>query len=377
VRHLLLSLALLLVGGACSEPPDRRQILALVDSRAEQLHPLRCLPSGRRELRAGLRRPTVCFANYSDGSAVWHRDQWGAVLSAARTWRWSSADSLRWAQVRDSVTALVVGIGGEIGGCSREVPASRDRLIAWDRPGEDLAIHSFEPLPGGPPGYALRFEVDREGMRCTLSSLRATAVYERSGSANLWGGDSSFSMETVLDSVARAAGLPVLRTAALPVAERELRLAAVGSGMVGQPVPLLRLLEAPYSVSGEVFFYWRRSRDSTGRSVQPDWVLNGQSGCRVVQSMSGWAACRVEVQPETRWPIVADSLQALGIWKLPLSGAPDHAGIHVSDQESVVGEVLVGDRYGRFEYRNLTRAPGEDLPRVRAAAALVGSLPAR
>ena len=41
------------------------------------------------------------------------------------------------------------------------------------------------------------------------------------------------------------------------------------------------------------------------------------------------------------------------------------------------GEVLVGDRYGRFEYRNLNRAAGEDLPRVRAAAALVGSLPAR
>jgi hypothetical protein len=124
VRHLLLSLALLLVGGACSEPPDRRQILALVDSRAEQLHPLRCLPSGRRELRAGLRRPTVCFANYSDGSAVWHRDQWGAVLSAARTWRWSSADSLRWAQVRDSVTALVVGIGGEIGAAAdKSLPA--------------------------------------------------------------------------------------------------------------------------------------------------------------------------------------------------------------------------------------------------------------
>jgi hypothetical protein len=377
VRHLLLSVALLLGGGACSEPPDRRQILALVDSRAEQLHPPRCLPSGRRNLRAALQRPTVCIADYRDGSAVWHRDSWGSVLSAARTWRWAVAESLRWAQVRDSVTSLVVGIGGEIGGCSREVPATRARLIAWDRPGEDLAIHSFEPLPGRPDGYALRFEVDRDGMRCTLSSMRASALYVRSGSANLWGGDSSFGMETVLDSVARAAGLPVLRTAALPVGERELRLAAVGSGMAGQPVPLLRLLEAPHSVSGEVFFYWRRSRDSTGRSAQPDWVLSGQSGCRVVQSMSEWAACRVEVQPETTWRIVADSLQALGIWSLPPGGAPDHAGSHVSDQESVVGEVLVGDRYGRLEYRDLTPAAGEDLPRVRGAASLVGSLPAR
>jgi hypothetical protein len=93
--------------------------------------------------------------------------------------------------------------------------------------------------------------------------------------------------------------------------------------------------------------------------------------------MSGWAACRVEVQPETKWRIVAESLQALGIWNLPLGSASDQAGSHVSDQESVVGEVLVGDRYRRFEYRDLSRAAGEDLPRVRAAAALVGSLLAR
>jgi hypothetical protein len=365
VRHLL-PLALLL-GGACSEPPDRRQILALVDSRAEQLHPPRCLPSGRRNLRAALRRPTVCIADYRDGSGVWHRDVWGSVLSAARTWRWPAAERLRWAHVRDSVTAVVVGIGGEIGWCSREVPATRARVIAWDRPGENLAIHSFEPPPGGPDGYALRFEADREGMRCTLSSRRATALYVRSGSANLWGGDSSFGTETVLDSVARAAGIPVLRTAALPVATRELRLAAVGSGMVRQPVPLLRLLEAPHWAFGEVFLYWRLSRDSTGRSAHPDWVLNGQSGCRVAQSTSGWAACRVEVQPETNWRVVADSVQALGIWELPLGGATEPAGSHASDQDGVVGEVLVGDRYGRFK----------DLSRLRAAAALVGGLPAR
>ena len=150
MRCELLSLALLLGVGACrSESAYTRQILALMDSRAEQVHPPRCLPAGRPELRAGLRRPTVCFADYSEGAAIWHRDQWGSVLRAARTWRWSSADSLRWARVRDSVTALVVGVGGGIGGCRMEVPAEGARLIAWDNPVRGLAIHSFEPPPGG------------------------------------------------------------------------------------------------------------------------------------------------------------------------------------------------------------------------------------
>ena len=86
-----------------------------------------------------------------------------------------------------------------------------------------------------------------------------------------------------------------------------------------------------------------------------------------MQSTSGWAACRVEVQPETNWRAVADSVQALGIWELPLGGATEPPGSEASDQDGVVGEVLVGDRYGRFE----------DLPGLRAAAALVGGLPGR
>jgi hypothetical protein len=377
-RLQLLSLALLVGASACrTDTPFTRRILALMDSRAEQIQRPRCLPSGRRNLRAALRRPTVCIADYQNGNAVWHRDEWGSVLRAARTWRLSAADSLRWAHLRDSVTGLVVDIVGEVEGCSREVPAAGARLIAWHGSGgRGLVIHSFERPPGEPDGYALRFEVHREDTLCTLSQRRAYYFYRPSSPASRRG-DSTSGTGTVLDSAARAAGLPVLRTVALSDSGRELRFSAVGSGMVWQPDPLLRLVEHHTWAFGELFFYWPRLRDSTGHPAPPPWVANGQSGCRVVQSTPGWAACRVEVQPGITWRVVADSLRALGIWELPLGAATEQRGSHLSDRDGVVGEVLMGDRYGRFEHYDLNRPGGEYHPRVRAAAALLRNLPVR
>jgi hypothetical protein len=148
--------------------------------------------------------------------------------------------------------------------------------------------------------------------------------------------------------------------------------------MVWQPLPLLRLIEWPNSnsVSGELFFYWPRIRDSTGHYVQPYWAY-GQSGCRIVQSTTVWAACRVDVQPGTTWRVVADSFRALGIWELPSGDSTEHWGSQVSDQDRVLGEVLVGDRYGRFMYYDLNRLRGDDVGRVSAAAGLVRNLPMR
>jgi hypothetical protein len=376
-RLQLLSLALLLGASACrTDSVETRRILALMDSRAEQIERPRCLPSGRRNLRAALRRPTVCIADYHDGSAVWHRDEWGSILGAARTWRLPAGDSLRWAHLRDSVTALVVDIAGEMGGCSREVPAAGARLIAWQGSGHGLAIHSFERPPGEPDGYALRFEVDREDTLCTLSHRRAYYFYRSSSPASRRG-DSTAGTGTVLDSAARAAGLPVLRTVALPDSVRELRFSAGGSGGGRQPDALLRLVEWHTWAFGELFFYWPRLRDSAGHPARPSWVANGESGCRVIQSTPGWAACRVEIQPGMTWRVVADSLQALGIWELPLGAATEHRGSHLSDRDGVIGEVLMGDRYGRFEYDDLNRPGGEYHPRVRAAAALLRHLPVR
>jgi hypothetical protein len=378
-RLQLLSLALLLSGGACRhESSQTRGIVALMDSRAEQTESHRCVPTGGRYWRAGLRQPTRCMAKYAEGTATWHRDVWGVVQTAVRTWSLSPGDSVRWPQLRDSVTALVAAIAGGAGPCARkEAPATGSRLEAWYVWGYGLAVHSLKRSPGGPGGYELRLEVGREDTLCTLSRQRAS-FYLRIDSANSRGADSVFGMGAVLEDAARAAGLPVLRTAALETGMRELRFSPGGSGMIWQPIPLLRLIEWPNSsaVSGELFFYWPRLRDSTGHHAQPYWAY-GQSGCRIVQSTAGWAACRVDVQPGTTWRVVADSLQALGIWERLPGDSTEDRGSHVSDRDGVLGEMLVEDRYGRFVYYDLNRRRGEDVGRVSAAAGLVRNLPTR
>ena len=376
-RLRLLSLALLLGGGACRhESPRTRAIVALMDSRAEQTESHQCVPTGGRYWRAGLQRPIRCLAKYPEGTAIWHRDVWGVVQTAARTWRLSPEDSVRWPQLRDSVTALVAAIAGGAGPCaSKEAPATGYRLVAWDLPRDVLAVHSLERSPGGPGGYELRVEVGHEDTLCTLSRQRPS-FYLRTDSASSRGADSMLGMGAVLEGAARAAGLPVLRTTAVLAGWRELRFSPGGSGMVWQPIPLLRLIEWPNSnaVTGELFFYWPRLRDSTGHHAQPYWAY-GQSGCRVVQSTAGWAACRVDVQPGTTWRVVADSFQALGIWELASGDSTEDRGSQVSDREGVFGEALVGDRYGRFMYYDLDRHRGEDVGRVSAAAGLVRNLP--
>lgn len=379
-RLQLLSLALLLGGSACRhESPQTRGIVALMDSRAEQTESHRCVPTGGRYWRAGLRRPTRCLAKYAEGTAIWHRDVWGVVQTAVRTWRLSPEDSERWPRLRDSLTTLVTRIAGGAPPCaSKEAPATGSRLSAWYTWGYGLAVNSLERSPGGPGGYELRLEVSREDTLCTLSRQRASSVYLRIDSANSRGADSMFGMGAIVEDAARAAGLPVLRTAVLPTGMRELRFSPGGSGMVWQPIPLIRLIEWPNSnsVSGELFFYWPRLRDSTGHHAQPYWA-SGQSGCRIVQSTAAWAACRVDVQPGTTWRLVADSFQALGIWELPPGDSTEHRGSHVSDRDGVLGEVLVGDRYGHFMYYDLNRRRGEEVGRVSAAADLVRNLPRR
>jgi hypothetical protein len=377
-RPQLLAFALLLGGGACRhDSPETLAIVALMDSRAEQTESHRCVPTGGRDWRAGLRQPTRCSAKYAEGPARWDRDVWGAVQTAVRTWRLSPTDSARWPQLRDSVTALVAAIAGGAGPCaSRDALAIGSQIEVWYFRGYGLAVHSLERLPGGSAGHELRLEVSREDTMCTLSRRRASSIYLRNDPAMSRPGGRIAGAGTVLEEAARAAGIPVLRTAALEADMRELRLSPGGSGMVWQPIPLLRLIERRSNfrwVSGELFFYWPRLRDSTGHDVRPHWAT-GQSECRMLQSTARWAACRIDVEPETTWWLVADSIQALGIWELPSGDSAEHRGSHLSDQDWVLGEMLVGDRYGNFTYRDVNRLRGENASRVWAAVGLIRNL---
>jgi len=94
-------------------------------------------------------------------------------------------------------------------------------------------------------------------------------VYLRGESTHSPGVDSTFEAGLVLEGAARAAGLPILRTAALPAGTREMRFSPSAGGMIWQPIPLLRLIERPDRVLGELYLYWPRLADSTGRDAQP------------------------------------------------------------------------------------------------------------
>ena len=138
---------------------------------------------------------------------------------------------------------------GGAGPCaSKEAPAAGSRLEAWDLLSEVLAVHSLERSPGGPGGHELRVEVGHEDTLCTLSRQRPS-FYLRTDSANSRWADSMLGLGAVLEGAARAAGLPVLRRAALRAGMRELRFSPGGSGRVWQPIPLLRLIEWPRTLT--------------------------------------------------------------------------------------------------------------------------------
>jgi hypothetical protein len=178
----------------------------------------------------------------------------------------------------------------------------------------------------------------------------------------------------ILDEVSRAAGIPILSSVVLRPEVRELRLSASVSGMIWQPIPLLRLFQWPDSATGELYLYWPRLRDSTGREVSPGWVRESRNGCRSVHQTNKWATCRISPEPGTSWQAIADSLHALDIWGLPPGHVEERRGSRSSDQDGVLAELLIGAAYRRFRYYDLDKLTGDDVFRVRAAAQLVAAL---
>lgn len=211
---------------------------------------------------------------------------------------------------------------------------------------------------------------------CASSTTGASipaAVYEQSSGSPAAAGSPPHGWD-VLDEVARAAGIPILSSVVLRPEVRELRLSASVSGMIWQPIPLLRLLQWPDSVAGELYMYWPRLRDSTGREVVPSWVREARSGCRSVHQTNGWATCRISPEPGTSWLAVADSLRVLDVWELPPGHVEERRGSHWSDQDGILAEILVGAAHRRFRYYDLDKLTGDDVYRIRAAAQLVTRL---
>ena len=141
--------------------------------------------------------------------------------------------------------------------------------------------------------------------------------------------------------------------------------------MVWQPAPLLRLVQWPDSVAGELYYYWPRLRDSTGQVIHPWWTRT-RAECRSIRETERWAACRIRPRPGVSWASVADSLTALEIWKP--HGPELQRGSNRTDQDQVWGELLLGGEYHWFWYYDLDRVSTAEAQRFRAIEGLITNL---
>ena len=145
--------------------------------------------------------------------------------------------------------------------------------------------------------------------------------------------------------------------------------------MLWQPAPLLRLVRWPDSVAAELYYFWPRLRDSTGREIHPWWVNRTRAECRSVRETERWASCRIRPRRGVSWSSVADSLTALEIWQ---PHPPEfQRGSNRTDQDHVWGELLVDGEYHWFWYYDLDRLPTADARRLHAIEALITNLVAK
>jgi hypothetical protein len=110
-----------------------------------------------------------------------------------------------------------------------------------------------------------------------------------------------------LAAVARARGIPDLRTASLPEGVREIRLADSFPWIVGYSAPMLRIVQQSNTVTGEIVLFWRQDRD------QP----LARSGASCAPGSDQWIVCASAIAiPGIDWDTVAVRLDSMGAWTL-------------------------------------------------------------
>jgi hypothetical protein len=155
------------------------------------------------------------------------------------------------------------------------------------------------------------------------------------------------------DATLAVLGVPPLRTHAVPDGIREIRLSR-GHGMIaGHEYPLLRLVEAPDGVRGELIRFAVRMADG-----------------RVASGPARWRAHTVELRAPVDWTAVLARLDTLGIDSL--------TPLRYRDFITDAGDLIVEVRRGA-DYRAYTvNAPGvradTTAQRANAMAQLVDSL---
>ena len=177
-------------------------------------------------------------------------------------------------------------------------------------------------------------------------------------------------VERMLERANGAVGLPALHEAALAPGTRELRFVALEGGMIWHWAPLLRIVQTPDTLFGELYLYWPDQLDSTGTRLGPWWVTRAPPECLPRQFIPEWSSCRLSMW-DASWPVVADSLNRLGVWSLfPRAGAL-RRGSQLTDGPGILGEVRIGDHYGSLWYYNPELLSGPEVLPLRRVAALV------
>jgi hypothetical protein len=182
-----LTLAILLLSTAACRQPGRspRDLELETAIGMGTFTSWQCTPDGPRSLRSGLRRGEYCLAQRREGdmsslATVW-RDPEGHVIDANRSW--GLIDSVRWANLRDSVVHAFAGRIKTAPRCltgqDSAMAASRgyrEEVSMWHLPRYDLLILTTENQKPMPPLRQLRIQTPVLGFRVCehLRSMEAS-----------------------------------------------------------------------------------------------------------------------------------------------------------------------------------------------------------
>jgi hypothetical protein len=174
------------------------------------------------------------------------------------------------------------------------------------------------------------------------------------------------------NSAATAAGIGVLKDAALPEGEKEIRI-WIGFGII-EPNAMLRMrVDSSGTVTGDVLLYFshdygRRILDGSTAGEALEMWSNVVRGCGEVREGAVDDACFVKHRRQIDWRAVHASLLNLGLESLPDQDDLPDDNVEVFDGVAMVVEVRQGAHYRAYHYSN----PGfHEQPEAQAAMDII------
>ena len=142
--------------------------------------------------------------------------------------------------------------------------------------------------------------------------------------------------------VSDARGIPNLRTVQLPADTREVRISDGYAMAAGEPVPMLRIVQTPQSVKGELYFFWLE-RPGDLRHYGP--ASGRRINCTVAEKSVRTCLTLGEFAEAVDWPRVASELALLGVWSLREAC---ETGTSPSDSGTLLIQRLSGRQFDKY-----------------------------